>query len=50
MVVTAPPPVAPPVTGGTKSGYGRCGSMAGINEFTELGWITMETGPGHYPF
>ena len=37
--------------GGVKgSGYGRFGGKAGINEFTELRWITIETGPQHYPF
>lgn len=36
--------------GGTKgSGYGRFGGTAGIAEFTELRWITMETQPGHFP-
>lgn len=36
--------------GGTKaSGYGRFGGRAGIDAFTELRWITMETQPGHYP-
>jgi acyl-CoA reductase-like NAD-dependent aldehyde dehydrogenase len=36
--------------GGVKaSGYGRFGGKAGINEFTELGWITIETGPQHFP-
>ena len=36
--------------GGTKaSGYGRFGGKAGIAEFTELRWITIETQPGHYP-
>ena len=36
--------------GGTKaSGYGRFGGRAGIDSFTELRWITMETEPGHYP-
>ena len=36
--------------GGTKaSGYGRFGGRAGIDGFTELRWITMETEPGHYP-
>ncbi|WP_321396113.1 aldehyde dehydrogenase [Emcibacter sp.] len=36
--------------GGTKSsGYGRFGGLAGINEFTDLRWITMETEPGHFP-
>ncbi|WBV44934.1 aldehyde dehydrogenase (plasmid) [Pseudoroseomonas cervicalis] len=37
--------------GGTKaSGYGRFGGRAGVAEFTELRWITVETAPGHYPF
>ncbi|MEG3085994.1 aldehyde dehydrogenase [Sphingomonas sp. PB4P5] len=36
--------------GGTKaSGYGRFGGKAGIDSFTELRWITIETQPGHYP-
>ena len=36
--------------GGIKaSGYGRFGGRAGIDSFTELRWITMETEPGHYP-
>ena len=36
--------------GGTKaSGYGRFGGKAGIDAFTELRWITLETLPGHYP-
>jgi vanillin dehydrogenase len=36
--------------GGMKaSGYGRFGGHAAIHEFTDLRWITMETGPVHYP-
>lgn len=36
--------------GGTKaSGYGRFGGKAGIDAFTELRWITIETQPGHFP-
>ncbi|MDK1494102.1 aldehyde dehydrogenase [Sinorhizobium sp. 7-81] len=36
--------------GGTKaSGYGRFGGKAGITEFTELRWITIETEPGRFP-
>jgi acyl-CoA reductase-like NAD-dependent aldehyde dehydrogenase len=36
--------------GGTKSsGYGRFGGKAGIDAFTELRWITIETKPGNYP-
>jgi acyl-CoA reductase-like NAD-dependent aldehyde dehydrogenase len=37
--------------GGMKgSGYGRFGGQAGIAEFTDLRWITIETLPQHYPF
>ncbi|MCK0506149.1 aldehyde dehydrogenase [Aromatoleum anaerobium] len=37
--------------GGVKdSGYGRFGGKAGIEAFTELRWITMQTTPRHYPF
>lgn len=36
--------------GGVKaSGYGRFGGRAGIDAFTELRWITIETEPGHFP-
>lgn len=36
--------------GGVKaSGYGRFGGKAGIEEFTDLRWITVETQPGHFP-
>jgi acyl-CoA reductase-like NAD-dependent aldehyde dehydrogenase/ABC-type branched-subunit amino acid transport system ATPase component len=37
--------------GGVKgSGMGRFGGRAGIHEFTELRWITVQTQPRHYPF
>jgi benzaldehyde dehydrogenase (NAD) len=37
--------------GGVKgSGSGRFGGKAGVAEFTELRWITMQTAPRHYPF
>ncbi len=37
--------------GGVKgSGLGRFGGKAGIHEFTELRWITLQTTPRHYPF
>ena len=37
--------------GGVKgSGLGRFGGKAGIHEFTELRWITLQTAPRHYPF
>jgi benzaldehyde dehydrogenase (NAD) len=37
--------------GGVKhSGYGRFGGKAGVDEFTEMRWITMQTAPRHYPF
>ncbi len=36
--------------GGVKdSGYGRFGGRAAMHEFTELRWITIASGPGHYP-
>lgn len=36
--------------GGVKSsGYGRFGGKAGIEEFTELRWMTMQMGPRGYP-
>jgi benzaldehyde dehydrogenase (NAD) len=37
--------------GGIKaSGWGRFGGRAGIQEFTDLRWITVQTGPRQYPF
>jgi acyl-CoA reductase-like NAD-dependent aldehyde dehydrogenase len=37
--------------GGVKaSGYGRFGGSAAIHEFTDLRWITISSGHGHYPF
>ena len=37
--------------GGVKgSGLGRFGGKAGVAEFTELRWITLQTTPRHYPF
>jgi vanillin dehydrogenase len=37
--------------GGVKaSGYGRFGGKAGVSEFTDLRWITIQTTPRHYPF
>jgi acyl-CoA reductase-like NAD-dependent aldehyde dehydrogenase len=36
--------------GGVKaSGIGRFGGKAGVAEFTDLRWITIETGHAHYP-
>jgi hypothetical protein len=29
---------------------GRFGDKAGVNEFTELRWIKVQTTPRHYPF
>jgi acyl-CoA reductase-like NAD-dependent aldehyde dehydrogenase len=39
-----------PFGGVGASGYGRFGGKAGIDQFTELRWITMETLPGKFPF
>jgi benzaldehyde dehydrogenase (NAD) len=37
--------------GGVKaSGIGRFGGRAGVHEFTELRWVTVQTSPRHYPF
>jgi len=37
--------------GGVKSsGYGRFGGKAGIDEFTDVRWITVQQSPRHYPF
>lgn len=38
-----------PFGGVKESGYGRFGGRAGINEFTELRWMTIQTGHAHYP-
>ncbi len=37
-----------PFGGVGASGYGRFGGKAGIDSFTELRWITIETQPGHF--
>lgn len=38
-----------PFGGMGASGYGRFGGKAGIDQFTELRWLTIETLPGHFP-
>ena len=38
-----------PFGGVGASGYGRFGGKAGIDSFTELRWITVETEAGHFP-
>jgi len=38
-----------PFGGVGASGYGRFGGKAGVEQFTELRWITIETLPGHFP-
>ena len=38
-----------PFGGVGASGYGRFGGKAGVDSFTELRWITIETQPGHFP-
>lgn len=39
-----------PFGGVKESGFGRFGGRAGIEAFTELRWVTMQTSPRHYPF
>ncbi|MCA0044676.1 aldehyde dehydrogenase [Celeribacter litoreus] len=39
-----------PFGGVQASGYGRFGGKAGIAEFTDLRWITIENPKQHYPF
>ncbi len=38
-----------PFGGVGASGYGRFGGKAGIDQFTDLRWLTLETLPGQYP-
>jgi len=38
-----------PFGGVGSSGYGRFGGKAGVDQFTELRWITIETEDGHFP-
>jgi acyl-CoA reductase-like NAD-dependent aldehyde dehydrogenase len=38
-----------PFGGVGASGHGRFGGKAGIDQFTELRWITVETVPGLFP-
>ncbi len=38
-----------PFGGVGASGYGRFGGAAGIDQFTELRWITIETAAGQFP-
>ena len=39
-----------PFGGVKESGYGRFGGKAGVDAFTELRWITLQTAPRQYPF
>lgn len=39
-----------PLGGVKASGIGRFGGKAGIAEFTDLRWITLQIGERHYPF
>jgi len=38
-----------PFGGVGASGYGKFGGKAGIDSFTELRWVTIETKPGAFP-
>jgi acyl-CoA reductase-like NAD-dependent aldehyde dehydrogenase len=38
-----------PLGGMKESGYGRFGGHAGINEFTEVNWVSIEDPEQHYP-
>ncbi|GAA4024912.1 aldehyde dehydrogenase [Streptomyces plumbiresistens] len=38
-----------PFGGVGASGWGRFGSRAALEEFTELRWVTVQSGPRHYP-
>jgi benzaldehyde dehydrogenase (NAD) len=38
-----------PFGGLRDSGYGQFGGLQGIAAFTDLRWVTIETGPAHYP-
>ncbi|WP_169566511.1 aldehyde dehydrogenase [Sneathiella limimaris] len=38
-----------PFGGMKESGYGRFGGKAGIDQFTELRWMTIQDGPLHFP-
>jgi benzaldehyde dehydrogenase (NAD) len=39
-----------PFGGVKESGYGHFGGRAGIDSFTDLRWITLQTTDRHYPF
>jgi vanillin dehydrogenase len=38
-----------PLGGMKASGYGRFGGQPGVNEFTDVQWITIEDPKQHYP-
>ena len=39
-----------PLGGMKASGYGRFGGQAGVNEFTDIQWVSIEDPDQHYPF
>jgi benzaldehyde dehydrogenase (NAD) len=39
-----------PFGGVKESGFGRFGGRAGVDAFTELRWVTIQTSDRHYPF
>ena len=39
-----------PLGGMKASGYGRFGGQVGVNEFTDVQWVSIEDPDQHYPF
>ena len=39
-----------PFGGVDASGWGRFGGLAGVHEFTDLRWLTVQETERHYPF
>ena len=39
-----------PFGGGKDSGWGRFGGQAAVKQFTELEWVTVQSGTRPFPF